>query len=152
MRATPRTALLVLAVLMVAGCNMRPIAGEPGHGHGRYAGVGIYQPAEPWTRIVAAQQAKETPAAKTIDDQAIIVMVDSTTGEVRSCGDLSGYCIGMNPWKTSLLGSQSAPVNLTEHVAPPSKADATAAVELSVAPVTKARPRRSKVAQTREDQ
>jgi hypothetical protein len=67
---------------------------------------------------VAAQQAKETPAARTVDDQAIIVTTDSVTGEVRACGDLTGYCIGMNPWKTPLAASQIAPINLTEHEKP----------------------------------
>ena len=27
-----------------------------------------------------------------------IVVVDSQTGEIRQCGNLSGHCIGMNPW------------------------------------------------------
>jgi hypothetical protein len=92
--------------------------GSPGS-HGRYEGVGIYAPGQPWTRMVAAQQPNDTPAAKPIDDQVIIVVEDSVTGEVRACGDLTGYCIGMNPWKTQLTAGQITPINLTEHVKPP---------------------------------
>ncbi len=45
----------------------------------------------------------------------MIVVDDSHTGNIRSCGDLTGYCIGMNPWKTPLPPSQVAPVSLTTH-------------------------------------
>jgi len=69
--------------------------------------------------MVAAQQTEPSPAAKTIDDQAIIVVVDSDTGDVRACGDLTGYCIGMNPWKKALATPQIAPINLIQHVRPP---------------------------------
>jgi hypothetical protein len=76
---------------------------------GRYIGVGIYNPGEVWTRVVHAQPPAQG-TMKPADDQAIIVVVDSKTGEVRSCGDLSGYCVGMNPWKTPLPAEQSAPI------------------------------------------
>lgn len=119
MRGMLRTVgFVLLAAFCLAGCKKGGLVwsgGEPEHGHGRYAGIGIYAPAQPWTRMVAAQQAKQTPAAQTIDDQAIIVVVDSATGEVRACGDMTGYCIGMNPWKTPLAASQLAPINLTQH-------------------------------------
>jgi hypothetical protein len=93
--------------------------GDAGSHHGRYLGVGIYRPEEPWTKMVAAQRSDEGSAAKPIDDQAIIVVVDSETGEIRSCGDLTGYCIGMNPWKTPLASNRMTPIDLTEHVKPP---------------------------------
>ena len=76
---------------------------------GRYIGVGIYSPGEIWSRIVHDGPPPAGPI-KPADDQAIIVVVDSKTGEIRSCGDLSGYCVGMNPWKTPLPPSQSAPI------------------------------------------
>ena len=151
MRVMPKAALSILVVLALAGCKRgtaEGFAGDPGHGRGRYAGIGIYAPAAPWTRMVAAQQANETPAAKAVDDQAIIVVVDSATGEVRSCGDMTGYCVGMNPWKTPLAAAQLAPINLTEHVKPiDTAADAVAAPS-----GPKASSRRSKVAQSTEPQ
>jgi hypothetical protein len=69
--------------------------------------------------MVGSDTPKVTPAARTIDDQVIIVVEDTETGEVRACGDLTGYCIGMNPWKKMLGSSQMVPINLTEHMAPP---------------------------------
>jgi hypothetical protein len=92
--------------------------------HGRYVGIGIYSPGTPWTKVVAAQQAKQTAASAAIDDQAIIVVTDSNTGEIRACGDLTGYCVGMNPWNKALVSTQMAPINLTEHVKPPEPAAA----------------------------
>jgi hypothetical protein len=91
---------------------------------GRYVGVGIYAPEKQWTKLVATSPAKDTPAARPIDDQVIIVVVDSKTGEVRSCGDMTRYCIGMNPWAKSLTPSQIPPLNLTEHVQPPKSEEA----------------------------
>jgi len=119
MRASLRfTGVVVLSAMALAGCHRMADRADEAPVHGRYAGVGIYGPGKSWTRLIAAQQKADGPAARTIDDQAIIVMVDSTTGEVRSCGDMTGYCVGMNPWKTALAGAQLAPVDLTEHVKP----------------------------------
>jgi hypothetical protein len=80
--------------------------------HGHYAGVGIYIPSAAWSRMVQDQPQASTSTAKLADDEAIIVVTDSQTGEIRACGDLSGYCIGMNPWRAGLAKSQTAPVNL----------------------------------------
>jgi hypothetical protein len=118
----------VLASLCLVACIKHPAeraGANPAH-HGRYVGIGIYGPGVPWTRMVAAQKAKQTPAAVPIDDQAILVVTDSDTGEIRACGDLTGYCIGMNPWNKALVPSQIAPISLTEHVKPP-EADAAPA-------------------------
>ncbi len=108
--------------LTLCGCR-RPVAAAmdyiQGSSHGRYASVGIYSPSRQWTRLIAAQQSKDAQLARPIDDQAIIVVQDTQTGEVRGCGDLTGYCIGMNPWKTTLTTAQIAPVRVTEHEQPP---------------------------------
>lgn len=109
--------LAAIATMTLVGCVKQGGGESVGH-HGRYVGIGIYRPEEPWTKMVAAQQSEQTPSAKTIDDQAIIVVVDSDTGDIRACGDLTGYCIGMNPWKKALTTSQIAPINLTQHVKP----------------------------------
>ena len=111
--ALPVTA--VAAAALLGGCKKpSPILAELGH-HGRYVGVGIYAPSTPWTKLVTAGSPASPSAAKLADDQAIIVVVDSDTGEVRACGDLSGYCVGMNPWRAGLAKAQTAPVDLTEH-------------------------------------
>lgn len=110
-----------LIAASLCGCSRLPLPSSHPL-HGRYVGIGIYNPNAQWTQMVGADAPKETPAARTIDDQAIIVVEDSETGDIRACGDLTGYCIGMNPWKKALASSQSVPINLTEHVMPP-KAD-----------------------------
>jgi len=104
---------MIIGAASIGGCNK---ASSPSvtTDHGRYAGVGIYTPSTPWTKLVASR-ASDPSAAKLPDDQAIIVVVDSVTGETRACGDLSGYCVGMNPWRAGLAKAQTAPVSVTEH-------------------------------------
>ena len=86
--------------------------------HGRFGAVGIYSPGDSWSKLVLTATQTDPAAARLADDQAIIVVTDSQTGEVRACGDLTGYCIGMNPWKAQLLGGQTTPIRLKEHVKP----------------------------------
>ena len=113
-------ASVLLASLTLSGCSPKVVEGRAGAppAHGRYTGVGIYVPSKQWTKMMAAQQAPDPQLARPIDDQVIIVVEDSATGEVRACGDLTGYCIGVNPWKTALASGQIAPVKLTEHIRP----------------------------------
>jgi hypothetical protein len=63
------------------------------------------------SQATAASEAR----ANVDDDDKIIVVIDSHTGEIRQCGNLSGFCIGMNPWTQALSASQQGPVNLTQH-------------------------------------
>jgi len=114
-------AALAIAALGLWGCakpSSEDTRSGQASGRGPYTGVGIYGPSRQWTRLIANQPAKDPAAARAIDDQVIIIVQNSATGEVRACGDLTGYCIGMNPWKAPLLASQITPVKLTEHVAP----------------------------------
>ena len=130
-----------LASLVLFGCSRKADDvsggwfdfGGGANAPGRYASVGVYSPSRQWTRLIANQEIKDKDAARPIDDQEIIVVENSTTGEVRACGDLTGYCIGMNPWKSQLLSSQVAPVKLTKHV-PPDGPDATETPASSAAP------------------
>ena len=88
--------------------------------NGHYVGIGIYDPGELWAKMVAAPPSKTPPPASsaTIDDDTkIIVVVDSRTGEIRQCGNLSGHCVGMNPWTKALLATDMGAVNLTKHAA-----------------------------------
>jgi hypothetical protein len=109
----------LLVALSSAGCkqaNWAPVSNTASHG--RYLGVGIYGPGKSCTRIVANQTPNSDVVARPIDDQVIIVVADSLTGELRACGDLTGYCIGMNPWNKQLLSTQIAPIDLTGHAQP----------------------------------
>jgi hypothetical protein len=84
---------------------------------GRYMGVGLYPAGTIWEQVIAANPSKVPAAANLKDDDQVIVVVDSDTGELRQCGNLSGYCIGMNPWTKALLASQMAPAPLMKHAA-----------------------------------
>lgn len=108
----------VIASSCLGACNKPAISEGDAH-HGRYVGIGIYTPGTAWTKMVAVGAPQSTPAARPIDDQAIIVVTDSDTGEIRACGDLTGYCIGMNPWNKALVPSRTAPIGLTEHATAP---------------------------------
>ena len=115
-----------VVVLLTAGCQKKaePSAGVDdgwhpfGPPHGRFLGLGIYSPGDAWAKRVDAGETKDERAAKPLDDQAIFVVIDSATGEVRACGDMTGYCIGMNPWRSALVAVQVAPLRLSEHVKP----------------------------------
>ncbi len=114
--------LALSSVVALGGCKRVATGadwafGGPGS-HGRYTGVGIYTPSVAWTKIAQDQQPRSALAARLADDEAIIVVTDSQTGETRACGDLSGYCVGMNPWQAGLAKSQLAPVSVTQHANP----------------------------------
>ena len=85
--------------------------------HGRYVGVGIYPAGQMWSQMVVANASKEAAPAKPNDDEQVIVVVDSQTGELRQCGNLTGYCVGMNPWSKPLAASQFTPIPLAKHAA-----------------------------------
>lgn len=56
------------------------------------------------------------PATPTIaDDEHVIVVIDSQTGEIRRCGDYSGVCVRSNPWAKPMVSD--APVALVKHAA-----------------------------------
>ena len=109
-----RIGLLFLTACL-AGCG-GPASDGPGHRQGgRYAGIGLYGAGDMWQRLVAASRPQDAATATLRDDEIVIVVVDSRTGEVRQCGNVSGYCIGSNPWTAPLGREQALPVNLTEH-------------------------------------
>ena len=107
---------LGFALLILAGCDRHGGVSGPGHhGGGRYQGIGIY-PADPlWPNLVANEANKDQARALRADDGQIIVVVDTQTGEVRQCGNLSGYCVAMRPWSGPLGADRSAPVSLSKH-------------------------------------
>lgn len=104
-------------ILCVAGCDQAPDNPGPPVRQGRYAGIGTYPVNELWSRMEVASAPKDKVAATIEDDSQIIVTVDSVTGEVRQCGDLSGYCTTMSPWAGSPAGRGNAPVRMKAHSA-----------------------------------
>ena len=105
-----------IASLCLLGCKMPSSGTDAGAvSHGRYLGVGIYPAGQMWSQIVNAGAPKDPAAARANDDEQVIVVVDSNTGELRQCGNLTGRCVGMNPWARPLAPAQLAPVPLAKH-------------------------------------
>lgn len=111
--------LLALAAgaLALGGCQKpvgSPAAGNAFSPKGRFVGIGIYAPGRMWTQLTRAVAAD--PAAATLDDdEQVIVVLDSKTGEIRQCGSLSGHCLAMNPWSAKLPAAQQTPVPVARH-------------------------------------
>ena len=105
------------AVLLLSGCHNWPEeaerAGPPPH-HGRYAGIGVFDAGTMWPLAKIDGKSGDSAAAKLYDDEHVIVVVDSDTGEVRECGDHSGLCFAMNPWTAAIAGRQ-LPARLSAH-------------------------------------
>jgi len=112
------SALSILAMgCLLSGCDQQGAVSGPGpKSQGRYAGIGTYDAGRLWGQMAGTETPSDAAAAKLEDDEHIIVVIDSHTGEVRQCGDYSGVCVAMNPWAGQ--GSRSAtPVKLKKHVA-----------------------------------
>jgi len=123
MRGYVVAALVVLA-LGASACRKAPAADaesdaarEPDPagraGPTGYVGVGIYTPNVAWQRLVEASPQPNPALARKVDDQVVIVVQNSRTGDIRACGDMTGYCVGMNPW--AKRPGQLTPVSLTDH-------------------------------------
>jgi len=113
-----RSAVGILAVVALAGCQRAGDA-PPGPGAGadsRYLGVGVYSPGRMWAQIERPQGQLAAGAATLRDDEQVIVVVDSKTGEVRQCGNLSGFCVTNNPWAGT---ASPAPAALAKPAAAP---------------------------------
>ena len=115
MRLGDRAAVAITICLagFVAGCHGSPDR-ESTFTRGRFVGIGTYSAGQLWSKMVASSS-MNPEAATTADDEHIIVVVDSQTGEVRECGDYSGVCAGFNPWTRAIAVQQTAPVKLTKH-------------------------------------
>jgi hypothetical protein len=100
--------------LVLTGCNDRPESSRVNK-HGRFTGIAVFEAGRLWPQVAAAGGPTARGIASPADDEHIIVVVDTTTGEVRQCGDLSGRCIGMNPWG-SLGAGATAPVKVGKHL------------------------------------
>ncbi|WP_337186900.1 hypothetical protein [Phenylobacterium sp.] len=111
-------AFIATAGIALSGCNRHaePTGGGAGDGGGRYTGVGIYQADRMW-RQLSVPAPREAAAARVDDDSHVIVVIDSRTGELRQCGNLSGHCIGMSPWTRPLTPAQLSPAPLVKHAA-----------------------------------
>jgi len=108
----------LMGALALAGCQKKEEAAASPFGglgqRGRFVAVGLYEPGQMWEQLTAA--APSDPAQATLkDDEQVIVAMDSATGELRQCGNLSGHCIGLNPWAKPLAAGHGAPTPLLKH-------------------------------------
>jgi len=104
----------------LSGCGQQPAynATQTAQHHGgRYLGIGVYPASELWPHLAAPDRNADPHAATLEDDTQLIVVVDSNSGEIRQCGNMSGHCIGMNPWDAALGQGRAAPVALDAHQA-----------------------------------
>lgn len=97
MRALSMLALALTTALSACG---QPIGvSSPGDKNpGRYTGIGVVSAGRMWSQRAITTPVSDPAAATLADDEHIIVVVDTHTGEVRQCGDQSGICVTMNPW------------------------------------------------------
>jgi len=111
-------AVLIMPMFAVAlaACDRQDAAnGMESKSPGRYAGIGTFDAGRLWEQMSGAPKSQDPEAATTADDEHIIVVLDSHTGEVRQCGDHSGVCVAMNPWAGK--GVITAPTGLAKHAA-----------------------------------
>ena len=99
----------------LAACSREATLNTNPKASGRYLGMGVYTPGELWTKLAAAKAPSDAGAARITDDDQILVVVDSYTGEVRQCGNLSGVCVAMNPWKQVVPQGLVAPARVSQH-------------------------------------
>ncbi len=109
-------ALTVMALLpALAGCGEDPAVSGPPHSRdGRYIGIGVFKAGDLWRHMIVTTPPGTSAAATIDDDDQLIAVVDSKTGEVRQCGNFSGYCISINPWANPVA---TAPASLKRHLA-----------------------------------
>lgn len=99
----------------LSACHRAPDATANGSRNpGRYAGIGVFDAGRLWAETSRPNAKADPAAARLDDDEHIIVVLDSHTGEVRQCGDHSGYCVAMNPW-TRTGPETMLPVKLEKH-------------------------------------
>lgn len=112
-----RVAALMMTLLLLAGCNQSPTAAASGpKSSGRFAGIGVFETGRLWREMERSDSPKDRALATLQDDEHVIVVLDSHTGEIRQCGDHSGYCIAMNPW-AGASPRNSLPAKLARHAA-----------------------------------
>ena len=111
--------LVMLALIVLTGCSQDQAvnaADFESKRPGRYAGIGTFEPGRLWEQLAGTPASKDPQAATLADDEHIIVVLDSHTGEIRQCGDHSGVCVAMNPWSDK-AAPLAVPTRLAKHAA-----------------------------------
>lgn len=108
-----RLVFVTLAVAPLVGC--RPMVGEASAQvtEDRFQGLGTFEVGRLWRELARPESPEDPTATRMSDDDRVIVVVDSQTGEVRQCGNMTGHCISMTPWAAA---AQPAPAKLKKHL------------------------------------
>lgn len=106
---------LMSAMSLLVGCG-KEASNQARHHEGRYQGIGIATPGDQWKALADAPKPATEKAATLADDDYLVFVTDSVTGEVRECGDRSGVCVSVQPWTKDAV---KAPVNLSTHAREP---------------------------------
>lgn len=108
---------LLITCCLVAACDRGEALSAPAtKSPGRYAGIGVFDVGRLWGQRADAPPPGDPATARLEDDEHVIVVIDSHTGEVRQCGDHSGFCVTMNPWSRG-GGRGALPGKLKKHAA-----------------------------------
>lgn len=99
--------------ISLAGCDpMAANAPSDAFSHGRYSGVGVFSAGKMWAHLKTGDVSRDLDSATVKDDESIIVIMDGKTGEVRECGNFSGFCTSIQPWTRVV---SSTPTKLDAH-------------------------------------
>ena len=107
-RAGAAAAVAIGLLSLLGACSRRIDA--PPQAQGRYAGVGVFAAGRAWPVLTAGAGARGDVAGLA-DDETIVAVTDTRTGEIRECGALSGVCVGFNPWLRPAGAGAPAPLN-----------------------------------------
>ena len=118
----------LLLTCALAGCDQQNASSAGPKSPGRYAGIGTFDAGRLWQEMKGAPKSQDKSAANLADDEHVIVVLDSHTGEIRECGDHTGFCVAMNPWAAGAKPA-AAPVALVQHAADLAGQDNTAAAD-----------------------
>ena len=75
--------LLLMGVMGLGACHRPSALAGGSEAHGRYAGAGVYPAGRMWAQMSGATAPKDAASARIGDDEQVIVVVDSRTGELR---------------------------------------------------------------------
>ena len=118
----------LLLTCALTGCDQQNASSAGPKSPGRYAGIGTFDAGRIWQEMKGASTSQDKSAANLADDEHVIVVLDSHTGEIRECGDHTGFCVAMNPWAPGAKPA-AAPVTLVQHAADLAGQDNTAAAD-----------------------
>lgn len=120
--------VLLAIVCALAGCDQHDASSAGPKSPGRYAGIGTFDAGRLWQEMKGPSMSQDKSAASLADDEHVIVVLDSHTGEIRQCGDHTGFCVAMNPWATGAR-TAATPVILGQHAADLAAQDKAAVAE-----------------------